>query len=433
MKVALIGSGGREDAIAYRLAKSNKKPQIFILPGNYGTSRWARNIPIQAHEYDKICDFCAKNKIDLVIIGPEQPLVDGLADRLRKIGINVFGPNKRAALIEGDKQFAKEFMKKYNIPTADFVTFSREDYPQALEYLEKCSYPLVIKASGLAAGKGVIICSDIQMAQTTVKSCFIENKFGDAGNNIILEEFLNGVEASVFVLTDGDDYLILPTAQDYKRAEDDDKGPNTGGMGAFSPAIAVTDWVMEKIEKRIIIPTLNALKSDNRKYNGCLYIGLMIEKGEPKVIEYNCRFGDPETQVIIPQIIGHFPKLLYSISIGKIDKKCASFNNTHGICVVAASGGYPGAYEKGFKIHGLDLIDDNVCDVYHAGTRAEFSDVFTNGGRILSIACYGIGYDVTVSSKKVYARLAKIKYKGIYYRKDIAANMTDTKSAWRPR
>lgn len=419
MNVLLIGSGGREHALAYKIFESTKLTKLFCAPGNPGIAKFAELVELSTSDFDKIVVFSKEKEIDLVVVGPEQPLVDGLADHLRANGVNVFGPNKEAAMIEGDKSFSKELMKKYKIPTADFEIFTKDNKQKALGYLNKINYPVVIKASGLAAGKGVAICEDKSDAENTINNYFDTNIFGKAGHTIVIEEYLEGEEASIFVVTDGDDFVILPSSQDHKRALDGDKGKNTGGMGAYSPAPLITDSMLSQVEKEIIVPTLNALKHENKKYNGSLYCGLMITKEGPKVIEYNCRFGDPETQCVLPLLEGDFLELLYTAAIGKINKSAVKYNGGSSVCVVAASKGYPDKYEKGFEIIGLDLSDENVI-IYHAGTKKVGDKILTNGGRVLSVTSVLKENNLSLAKKTAYDALSKINYEGITYRTDIS-------------
>lgn len=419
MNVLLIGSGGREHALAYKIFESSKLTKLYCAPGNPGIEEFAELVDLSTSDFNNIVVFVKEKGIDLVVVGPEQPLVDGLADHLRANGVNVFGPNKEAAMIEGDKSFSKELMKKYSIPTADFEVFTKNEKDNALSYLDKISYPTVIKASGLAAGKGVAICNSKEDAVKTVDEYFEDDIFGESGHTIVIEEFLEGEETSVFVVTDGMDYVVLPPAQDHKRALDGDQGKNTGGMGAYSPAPLITDSILSQVAKEIIVPTLNALKKEKKKYNGCLYCGLMITKEGLKVIEYNCRFGDPETQCVLPLLDGDFLELLYSAAIGKIDKSAVKYNGGSSVCVVAASKGYPDKYEKGFEINGLDLSDNNVI-IYHAGTKKLDNKIVTNGGRVLGVTSVLKENNIKLAKQTTYDALSKINFEGITYRTDIS-------------
>jgi len=435
MNVVIIGSGGREHAIAYKISQSKLLEKLFVIPGNPGTKLLAENVEIDITEFEEILNFCTKNNIELVVIGPEQPLANGLADFLRIHNILVFGPNKAAAEIEADKSFSKNLMKKYGIPTADFKIFNNDEIKSALTYIDSMNYPVVVKASGLAAGKGVIICKNNTEAENAVKSCFEDKKFGESGNKIVIEEFLEGEELSIFVITDGKNYIVLPPSQDHKQIYDGDKGPNTGGMGAYSPVSLKRiyenvykgkskkyysdELIISEIEKKIIQPTLFALQNENKNFNGCLYCGLMITKDGVKVIEYNCRFGDPETQAVLMTIDGDFLQLLYSTAKGNIDKQSVKYNGGASVCVVAASKGYPGNYEKGFEISGLSSFDTENAIIFHAGTKEVNGKILTNGGRVLSATSFIRTNDLKKAKTISYNVLSKLNYNGIYFRMDI--------------
>ena len=418
MKVALIGSGGREHALAYQISKSPSLTKLYILPGNPGTENLGENISL--NDSDAIAEFCIENKIDLVVIGPEIPLVNGLANLLRLEGIKVFGPDSAAAQIEGDKSFSKWLMEKYDIPTASFKVFEKLEYQQAIDHLDKISFPTVIKASGLAAGKGVLICSNYEEAKSAINDIFKKDIFGNSGDVIVIEEFMQGEEASVFAITDGERFICLPPAQDHKRIGDNDTGKNTGGMGAYAPAPIITDEIQMKINEQIVRQTLEGLKKENRKFIGCLYCGLMIWNGIPKVVEFNCRFGDPETQVVVPLLEGDFLKLLYSAAAGKLDTGAVKYNGGSAVCVVAASKGYPDKYEKGFAIKGMDNLNSEEIIVFHAGTKKAGESIVTNGGRVLGVTSVIKENNLRLSKRKAYEALKKISFENIYYRKDIA-------------
>ncbi len=420
MNVAIIGSGGREHALAYKIAQSESLSKLFVIPGNPGTENLGVNITMDISDPENVIKFCEKESIELVVIGPEQPLVDGLGDSLRNAGFNVFGPDKAAAAIEGDKAFSKSLMKDYNIPTAAFEVFRKVDYQKALYYLNEINYPSVIKASGLAAGKGVLICNDKSEAVEAVESMFNDDLFGESGHEIVIEEFMEGLEASIFAITDGDEYVLLPSSQDHKRIYDNDEGKNTGGMGAYSPAPLITPELLSEIDEKIIKRTLNALSDSGRKYVGCLYAGIMVTKDGPKVVEFNCRFGDPEAQVVLPVLEGDFLKLLYSAAIGEIDKECVNSSGACAVCVIAASGGYPDSYEKGKVISGLDEITDSNSIVFHAGTKKVDDIIVTSGGRVLGLTRIDKSGDITTCKQKAYEELPKISFEGMHYRKDIS-------------
>ncbi len=419
MNIAIIGSGGREHALGIKLSESESVDNLFFIPGNGGTSQLGVNLNISVSDFQTILEAVISNNIDLVVVGPEQPLVDGIADFLEKNNILVFGATKKASVIEGEKSFAKDFMRGNKIPTADFQVFTKDEIEPCLTYLNKTTYPIVIKADGLAAGKGVIICENYSAAEKTVKDFFENSRFGSAGEKIVIEEFLVGEEVSIFAVTDGDDYLLLAPSQDHKRIFDEDKGPNTGGMGAYAPAIFVDDTLLAEIEKCIVIPTLQGMKRINRKYKGLLYFGLMITEDGPRVIEYNCRFGDPETQAVLPLLDGDFASLLLSVAEGSIDKSAVSIKkNVFSVTVVAASSGYPGKYEKGKLISGLDSDFETGVSVIHAGTKYENGKYYTAGGRVLAVNA--LSEDLLKAKNKAYRNLGKINFEGIYYRKDIA-------------
>ena len=419
MNVLLIGSGGREDALAYKIKENLSEGKLYILPGNPGTQEYGENISAGMDDSKFILSFCGEKQIDLVVIGPEKPLVDGLANLLRDKNIPVFGPNSLAAEIEAHKSFAKELMAKYNIPSADYREFSSFEMSAAKEYLYDQKYPCVIKADGLAAGKGVIICQDFNEAVQTLEDLFVKKIFGKAGEKIIVEEFMEGEEASIFAITDGDNFICLPAAQDHKRIGDNDKGKNTGGMGAYSPAPLITEMILDKVKSKIIQPVLFAMNEMGRKFSGCLYCGIMIKDNEPRVVEFNCRFGDPETQAVMPLLKGNFLNLLYSCARGKLDKDAISYNGGASVCVVAASGGYPEEFKTGYEISGLSEASKDAI-IFHAGTKNENGTLVTNGGRVLGVTSFVKQNNLKSAKEKVYRALSKINYENIYYRKDIS-------------
>ncbi|MCB9209789.1 MAG: phosphoribosylamine--glycine ligase [Ignavibacteriales bacterium] len=418
MKILIIGSGGREHAIALKLHEENNQFELYISPGNGGTETICKNIDLDLNNHQEVTEFCKNSKIDLVIIGPEQPLVDGLADYLRNNYILVFGPSKNAARIEGDKEFAKNLMARYNIPTASFKSFKKEDYQNAVNYLKKSNYPIVLKASGLAAGKGVIIATSFEEANLALTEMMKNSVFGSAGDTVVIEDFLEGEELSVFVVTDGKNYFILPPSQDHKRIGEGDTGKNTGGMGAYSPVKFVNDHLINEIEKNVIVPTLNGLKINNSEFNGCLYCGLIKTKEGIKVIEFNCRFGDPEIQAVLQLIDGSFSELLLSTAKGNINKNSVHYNGKSSICVVAASGGYPDSYEKGYEINGV-LNNEQNLKIIHAGTKKINNKIITNGGRVLNIVGISSNNDLSHSKTIAYDALSKINFEKMYFRKDI--------------
>jgi phosphoribosylamine--glycine ligase len=419
MNVLLIGSGGREHALAYKIYQSKNLDTLYISPGNPGMKSLGINLDMNLKNFNSIAKFCFDKKIELVVIGPEQPLVDGMADFLRENGIKVFGPSRKAADIEATKSFAKSLMLKYNIPTSGYVEFKSSEQKEALEYIKTQKYPLVIKADGLAAGKGVLICNSVSDSENAIKDIFVEKVFGSAGDKLIIEEFMEGEEASIFAITDGKDFICLPAAQDHKRIGDNDTGKNTGGMGAYSPAPLITNEILTVVEEKIIIPTIRGMENEGRRFTGCLYCGLMITPEGPKVVEFNCRFGDPETQAVLPILEGDFLQLLYSAAAGALDKNAVKYSNGSAVCVVAASKGYPDAFSKGYEISGLDKVDGDVV-VFQAGTKESDGKVVTNGGRVLGITAITKKMDLNLAKQKAYAALDIIHFDGIYYRKDIA-------------
>ncbi len=419
MNVVIIGSGGREHALALKITESPTPNKLYILPGNPGTRFLGENININPSEQSKVLKFCKEKNIDLVIIGPEQPLVNGLADILRENQINVFGPNKEAAQIESSKHFAKKVMKEADVPTAKYLPFTSSMLEPAKEYIKSKKYPCVIKVDGLAAGKGVFVCNDSNEAKDALNLVFHDKVFRESGEKVLVEEFLVGDEVSVFAICDGNEFVCLPASQDHKRIGDNDSGKNTGGMGAYAPAPIVTPQLFEQIKNRILYPVVRTLNKRNASFIGCLYAGLIITEDGPKVIEFNCRFGDPETQVVLPVLKGDFLHLLYTAALGKIDKAAVEYNGGSSVCVVAASGGYPDSFEKGFEISGLDELRADII-IYHAGTKEENGKVITNGGRVLGVTSVLSDFNLMLAKDLSYKALEKINFNNIYYRKDIA-------------
>lgn len=419
MKVAVIGSGGREHALALKISESEMLKNLYILPGNPGTAQIGENVNLDINNNTEILSFCNKKEIDLVVIGPEQQLVNGLADELRANNILVFGPDSAASEIEAYKTFAKHLMLSAGVPTAKYIEFNTSMYDQLKEFIKEKKYPCVIKADGLAAGKGVVICNNAEEAGDALKAFFIDRIFGESGDKILIEEFLEGEEASVFAITDGDNFICLPASQDHKRIGDNDTGKNTGGMGAYAPAPNISLQMLNEISSKIIAPTLQALKEEGRPFIGCLYAGLILTSDGIKVIEFNCRFGDPETQAVLPLLKGDFLKLLYSAAEGKLDKNSVSYNGGSAVCVVAASLGYPGQYKKGLEIFGLDEIPENTI-VFHAGTKEDNGKILTNGGRVLGVTSVLDENDLPKAKNLAYKALDKIHFSNMYYRRDIA-------------
>jgi len=420
MKVALIGSGGREHALALKISESKSLEKLFVIPGNPGTKNIAQNVFLDTSDHNSIVSFCLNEKINLVVIGPEKPLTDGLADTLRENGIVVFGPSKKAARIEGEKSFAKQLMHDHDIPTAAFKVFDKDNYEDAIRYLHSSNYPLVIKADGIAAGKGVLIVESFDDAKEALKECFINSTFGTAGNKIVIEEFMTGQEASIFAITDGNDFVLLPAAQDHKRIHDGDLGKNTGGMGAYAPTPFVGEVELKYVADFIIKPTLNAMKENGSKFVGCLYCGIMLTPSGPKVVEFNCRFGDPETQVVLPLIKGDFLGLLFSASVGKIQKDLVSISDGTAVCVVIASRNYPDSSEKGTEISGLENFPYNESHIIHAGTKQVQDKIVTDGGRVLGLVTSIEENNLKLCKQKAYEAITKIQFDGMQYRKDIA-------------
>ena len=419
MKVLVIGGGGREHSIVWKLKQSPTVSEIFCAPANAGINQIASEVKIKAEDISSILNFAKSNRIDFTVVGPEMPLALGIVDEFQNSGLKVFGPSKSAARLENSKIFAKEFMKRHGIPTAEFKTFDAEDKVKVFEFLKNSKYPLVIKADGLAAGKGVVICINGQEAEKTIIDFFENRIFGSAGENIVIEEFLTGIEASVFAVCDGENYVVLPPAQDYKKIGDGDTGKNTGGMGSFAPAEKVINSVvLNRVKNGIIEPALRNMKSEGNEFKGCLYCGLMIDKdGNPFVVEFNTRFGDPETQVVLPLIKSDFLDLLIASADGTINNyKLETFNDYYN-CVVLASKGYPDKYETGKEITGIDKVDKD-CVVFHAGTKSVDGKILTNRGRVLNVVGKS-GNDLKSAIEVSYKNAEVINFENKYYRKDI--------------
>lgn len=416
MKILVIGGGGREHTLVWKLSQSKKVEKIYCAPGNGGIQQIAECVPIQDTDIDALLKFADNHAIDLTIVGPEASLVLGIVDAFQAQGLNIFGPSQKAAELEGSKIYAKYIMDKYKVPTAQYKKFDR--VKDAKSYLKQCTFPVVIKADGLAAGKGAVVCDTMEFALTTLDNMMINLVFGDAGKKIIIEEYLVGQEASVLVLSDGINYVTLDPAQDHKPIFDGDKGSNTGGMGAYAPAAIVDKKMLKRVCDEIIDPTIKGMALEGRPYRGVLYAGLMITKNGPKVIEFNCRFGDPEAQAILPLLKTDLVDLLLACTNQKISSIKVETYNKFAVCVVMSSGGYPGKYEKGKKILGLDRKYDNNVIIFHAGTKFEKNQYITNGGRVLGVTA--LGEDVSSAIKSAYRAVGKITFDGAYYRKDIA-------------
>ena len=414
MNLLVIGSGGREHALVWKLSQDARVEKLYCAPGNPGMKE-AASVELDVKDNAGLLEFALSNDIDLTIVGPELPLVNGIVDEFRSNGLSIFGPTAKAAELEGSKLFAKEMMQKYSIPTAKYQSF--KNTVEALDYINEDTVPCVIKASGLAAGKGVLICNSVEDAQKAIKNMLIDKIFGDAGNLILIEELMEGEEASILVITDGQNHMILPSAQDHKRVNDGDEGLNTGGMGAYSPAPIVTDDMMRTIESMIVIPTINAMYQENTPYSGVLYVGIMMTSEGPKVVEYNVRFGDPEAQAIIPLIGSEFLNMLLASAKGDISSITLSENAKSSTCIVLSSEGYPGSYKNGMLINGLDGNFSSDIVIFHAGTDKKDSMYVTNGGRVLNIV--GLGDTLEASIKESYDGVSKIDFEGMHYRKDI--------------
>lgn len=416
MKVLIVGSGGREHAIAQSVAKSSKVDKIYCAPGNAGIGQIAECVAIGAMEFDKIVEFAKTNSIDLVIVGMDDPLVGGLVDELEKAGIRTFGPRKNAAILEGSKAFSKDLMKKYNIPTAAYENF--DDADAALRYLETAKFPIVLKADGLALGKGVLICNTLEEAKEGVKSIMLDKKFGTAGNQMVIEEFMTGREVSVLSFVDGKTIKIMSSAQDHKRAKDGDQGLNTGGMGTFSPSPFYTKEVDDFCKKYIYQATVDAMAAEGREFKGVIFFGLMLTKDGPKVLEYNARFGDPEAQVVLPRMKNDLIEVAEACIDGTLDQVDLQFEDNAAVCVVLASDGYPVSYEKGFVIHGLEKFEGKEdYYVFHAGTKKTEEGFVTNGGRVLGVTAKGS--DLKDARKKAYEATELIDFANKYMRHDI--------------
>jgi phosphoribosylamine--glycine ligase len=416
MNILVVGSGGREHAIVWTIAQSMKANKIYCAPGNGGIADIAECLPINATDIEGVVQAAKDYKIDLVVVAPDDPLAKGMVDAMTKAGIRAFGPTAEAARIEASKAFSKEFMEKYGIPTANYALFSESD--EALEYLKKQKYPLVVKADGLALGKGVIICKNQKEAEDAVNSIMIENNFGEAGKQVVIEEFLTGTEVSILSFTDGKTLSIMPASQDHKRAMDDDKGLNTGGMGTFSPSRVYTPELAQICMENIYLPTINALNREGITFKGILYFGLILTDEGPKVLEYNARFGDPETQVVLPTLETDLVDIFEAVIDGTLDKINIEWSDAACVCVIMASGGYPENYKKGYEIKGIEQaeLDSNII-VFHAGTKKENGKYYTNGGRVLGVTA--IGKDLKHARERAYKAVEKIQFQDAHYRKDI--------------
>ena len=424
MNVLIVGNGGREFTFAWKISQSPACENMFIVPGNAGTSKFGTNVNIPVTDFDAIAKLVREQSIDLVIVGPEAPLVEGIRDYFDShddlSGILMVGPGQEGAKLEGSKDYSKAFMERHGIPTAKARSFTRENINEGLAYLDSCSIPVVLKADGLAAGKGVIIARHVDEAKTELKEMLLNEKFGQASTRVLIEDFLQGIELSVFVLTDGNSYMILPEAKDYKRIGERDSGPNTGGMGAVSPVIFADDAFMAKVKSQIVEPTIAGLKAEEIPYKGFIFIGLMKVGDDPYVIEYNVRMGDPETQVVLPRIKNDFLSLMIKCANGTLSDEQLDIDPSSVATVVMVAGGYPGRYEKGTKINGLADVPPELL-VVHAGTKTHGYNVRTNGGRVLSVT--GIGDTLEVALSRAYTGVRYIHWDNCYYRRDIGKDI----------
>lgn len=423
MTILLLGSGGREHALAWKILQSTKCSKLFVAPGNAGTETIAKNINISPTDFAAIKNFANQEKIDMVVVGPEDPLVAGIYDFFKNDEslkhIPVIGPSKVGAQLEGSKEFAKEFLVKNNIPTAAYGSFTKETLEKGQRFLETLEPPYVLKADGLAAGKGVLIIQDLEEAKTELANMLVGEKFGQASSKVVIEEFLDGIELSCFVLTDGKNYKILPTAKDYKRIGEGDTGLNTGGMGAVSPVPFADSVLLEKIESRIVKPTISGLQKDGIEYKGFIFIGLINVKNEPMVIEYNVRMGDPETEVVIPRLKSDLVELFLAVANEKLDQATLEIDPRSATTIMVVSGGYPEDYEKGKVISGIESVSDSI--VFHAGTKMIDEQIVTNGGRVLAVTSYGDNFKEAI--QKSYQNIEKLDFDKMYFRKDIGFDL----------
>ncbi|MBO73210.1 MAG: phosphoribosylamine--glycine ligase [Flavobacteriales bacterium] len=423
MNVLVLGSGGREHAISWKLAQSPKLSKLYVAPGNAGTTELAENLNIDVNDFNEIKKAVLANNINLVIVGPEDPLVNGVVDFFLKDeeikNIPIIGPQAEAAQLEGSKEYSKRFMQRNNVPTAGYESFTKETLEKGLNYLETQNPPYVLKADGLAAGKGVVILNDLTAAKKELKAMLADAKFGDASSKVVIEEFMSGIELSVFVITDGKDYVILPEAKDYKRIGEGDTGLNTGGMGAISPVPFADDNFMKRVEEEVVIPTIDGFKKENLPYKGFVFIGLMNDDGNPRVVEYNVRMGDPETEVVMPRLKTDLLEIMQAVADEKLRDIEVEFEDKSATTVIMVSGGYPEAYEKGHEISGLDKTEGSI--IFHAGTKEDNGKVFTNGGRVIAVTSYG--KDFNEALKQSYKNTEIIDWEEKYFRSDLGFDL----------
>ncbi|MEE9187338.1 MAG: phosphoribosylamine--glycine ligase [Bacteroidota bacterium] len=420
MNILVVGAGGREHALVWKLKQSPRVRKIYCAPGNAGIGSIAELVAIKTSDARGLLGFAQRASIDLTVVGPEQPLTEGIVDLFMKHEMRIFGPTKTAATLEGSKTFAKQFMKKHNIPTAEWRSFDLSERYEARRYLAEQPVPIVIKADGLAAGKGAVVCETQDQAFAVLDMMMEKKIFGRAGERVVIEEFMVGEEASVFALTDGETFVMLPSAQDHKRILDGDQGKNTGGMGSYAPAPLITIDLMDRIERTIVKPTILGMSKEKRTYRGCLYCGLMITETGPKVVEFNCRFGDPEAQVVLPLLDFDLVEVMIAVCDGKLSPGRVRFHDASAVCIVVASGGYPDSYETRKPIFGLDsVVEEDGTVVFHGGTTVEKDTVVTSGGRVLGVTALGYKDDLEEAAAQAYRAVEKITFDGAYYRSDI--------------
>ena len=425
MNILILGSGGREHAISWKLAQSPKLTKLFIAPGNAGTEELGENVDLSVSDFDGIAKFSLENKVEMIVVGPEVPLVEGIHDFFEEKEelkhIHIIGPKKLGAQLEGSKKFSKEFMQRHNIPTARYKAFTAQTLEDGFAFLETLNPPFVLKADGLAAGKGVVILNDLNAAKEELKAMLADAKFGDASSKVVIEEFMGGIELSVFVITDGKDYVILPEAKDYKQIGEGDTGLNTGGMGAISPVPFADKVFMDRVEKEVVIPTIDGFKKENLPYKGFVFIGLMNENGVPRVVEYNVRMGDPETEVVLPRLKTDLLEILQAVGENRLGEITVEFEDETAATVIMVSGGYPEAYEKGKEIYGLDKTEGSL--IFHAGTKEQNGKVLSNGGRVIAVTSRG--KDLNDALRQCYKNTAIIDWQDRYFRSDLGFDLQE--------